>query len=66
MIPSIDLGYTNTPLMIDPRKLVLSLLIGAASVGTLQAQEIRLGGGYSDSTVDADGRDNWKGCAGDQ
>jgi len=52
--------------MIHPTKFVFSLLICAASVGTLQAQEIRLGGGYSGSKVDADGSDNWKGRAGYQ
>ena len=59
-------GITNTPPMISPGKLVFSLLLGAASVGTLQAQELRLGGGYSGSKVDADGSDNWKGRAGYQ
>ncbi len=59
-------GFTNTLQMIHPRELVLSLLMCAAAATTLQAQEIRLGGGYSGSKVDADGSDNWKGRAGYQ
>ncbi len=52
--------------MINFRTLILSLTLSVASVATLQAQEIRLGGGYSGSKVDADGSDNWKGRAGYQ
>ena len=48
------------------RTLAFTVIITAASVGTLQAQELRLGGGYSGSKVDADGSDNWKGRAGYQ
>ena len=52
--------------MINFRTLILSLTLSVASVATLQAQEIRLGGGYSGSKVDSDGSDNWKGRAGYQ
>ena len=58
--------YTNTPVMINPKNLVLSFFICATSITTIQAQEIRLGGGYSGSKVDADGSENWKGRAGYQ
>lgn len=50
--------------MMNYRTLVLSLTLTAASVATLQAQELRLGGGYSGSKVDSDGSDNWRGRAG--
>ena len=52
--------------MINFRTLVLALTVSVASVATLQAQEIRLGGGYSGSKVDVDGNENWKGRAGYQ
>ena len=52
--------------MINFRTIVLSLTLSVASVATLQAQELRLGGGYSGSKVDSDGSDNWKGRAGYQ
>lgn len=48
------------------RKLTLLAVLGLSSLVTLQAQEIRLGGGYSGSKVDKDGSDNWKGRAGYQ
>lgn len=48
------------------RKLTLVALLGLSSLVALQAQEIRLGGGYSGSKVDKDGSDNWKGRAGYQ
>jgi hypothetical protein len=49
-----------------PRKFAALLLLITSSLLTLQAQEIRLGGGYSGSKVDKDGSDNWKGRAGYQ
>lgn len=49
-----------------PRKFALIGLLVTSSFLTLQAQELRLGGGYSGSKVDADGSDNWKGRAGYQ
>ena len=52
--------------MINFRTLLLSLTLSVASIATLQAQELRLGGGYSGSKVDSDGSDNWKGRAGYQ
>lgn len=52
--------------MNDSRKLTLLTLFGALCTFGLSAQEIRLGGGYSGSKVDADGSDNWKGRAGYQ
>lgn len=48
------------------RTLSLLALLGTASVSTTQAQEIRLGGGYSGSKVDKTGTENWKGRAGYQ
>lgn len=52
--------------MLNLKTLLFSLTICVASAGTLQAQELRLGGGYSGSKVDSDGSDNWKGRAGYQ
>ncbi len=49
-----------------PRKTAVLLLLITSSILTLQAQEVRLGGGYSGSKVDADGSENWKGRAGYQ
>jgi hypothetical protein len=39
-------------------------ILGTATLSTVQAQELRLGGGYSGSIVDKAGTDNWKGRAG--
>lgn len=49
-----------------PRKSAVLLVLITSSILTLQAQEVRLGGGYSGSKVDADGSENWKGRAGYQ
>ncbi len=59
-------GITNTIPMRLSRTLAFFLVFCATAEGTLHAQEIRLGGGYSGSKVDADGSDNWKGRAGYQ
>jgi hypothetical protein len=47
-------------------KLAILALFSAASLSTIQAQEIRLGGGYSGSIVDKGSEDNWRGRAGYQ
>lgn len=47
-------------------KLSLLLLLFVSSLVTVNAQEIRLGGGYSGSRVDSDNSDSWKGRAGYQ
>ncbi len=47
-------------------KLTCLALLGTASFSIVQAQEIRLGGGYSGSIVDKAGTDNWRGRAGYQ
>lgn len=52
--------------MKHPRTLILLLLLATSALVTVQAQEIRLGGGYSGSSVDSDASDNWKGQAGYQ
>ncbi len=48
------------------RTLTFLAVLGLSCASALTAQEIRLGGGYSGSKVDADGSDNWKGRAGYQ
>lgn len=58
--------YNHLLRMLNFKTLAISLTLCVASAATLQAQELRLGGGYSGSKVDADGSDNWKGRAGYQ
>lgn len=60
------LHTTNPHHMRQFRTLTLLALLGTAATSTVHAQEIRLGGGYSGSKVDAKGSDNWKGRAGYQ
>lgn len=63
--PSNPTGVIHFP-MKHSRTLTLLAVIGLTCASTLFAQEIRLGGGYSGSKVDADGSENWKGRAGYQ
>ncbi len=58
-------GITPIP-MNNVRTLTLLIILFLSSFLALNAQEIRLGGGYSGSKVDSDGSDNWKGRAGYQ
>jgi len=48
------------------RQLLLLVLLFISSLVTLNAQEIRLGAGYSGSTVNKSASDDWKGRAGYQ
>lgn len=48
------------------RQLILLVLLALSSLISVNAQEIRLGGGYSGSKVDKGGSDNWSGRAGYQ
>lgn len=56
----------NTHTMDSLRRSLALALLMIAPLLALHAQEIRLGGGYSGSKVDADGSDNWRGRAGYQ
>lgn len=48
------------------RTLILASLLTISAMVTVNAQEIRLGGGYAGSIVNSDASDNWKGRGGYQ
>ncbi|MGV9013934.1 MAG: outer membrane beta-barrel protein [Flavobacteriales bacterium] len=52
--------------MLQPRILILASALAISAMATVNAQEIRLGGGYSGSIVDSKASDNVKGRAGYQ
>jgi hypothetical protein len=57
-------GTPTPPTMKTLTSLSIIALLGTATLSTVQAQELRLGGGYSGSIVDKAGTDTWKGRAG--